>query len=146
MKRKVLLSILIALALTPHLQGQDLTEAKELLAMEPLQAKEKIESFTAEHARDLISQVRHIGREKYKDVDHLYLLLEHLSTLQATELAQKRLNNLLLVLGLTLALFTMFLIYVIVDQRRTLQKLRTVAGEAGAHQPDKPQVYRGESS
>lgn len=152
-KRLVFCSILSSLVFLfhtghPDLQGQEvdrLAQAKDLLSMDLLPAKAKIETFNAEHARDLISQIRHLGREHYEDLDHLYLVLEHLSTLEATELAQKRLDNLLLVLGLTLALFTLFLIYVVMDQRKTLSKLHTIVAGIGVERGEKTEIYRGES-
>lgn len=125
--------------------GPDLGRARELLAMEGLAAKEAIKDLSEAEARELVTQVLYLAREKNPDIDRVYLLVQHLEAIRATELAQRRLNSLLWVLGLTLALFGVFLIYVLFDQRRTLREVRALidADSAAPQSPAAP-VYRGE--
>ncbi len=120
-----------------------LREARRVMALQPEAAKKHIATLSPTEARNLLSQVRFIARKNNPDLDKVYYLVQHLETLKATDLAQRRLNNLLLVLGLTLLLFTAFLGYVILDQRRTMIRLKQMLGNRASESPA-GDVYRGE--
>lgn len=131
----------------PSAAEDRLEPARQFLKLEPVAAKKQIETMSPTEASGLISQIRFLKKQTHPDLDHLYYLLEHLQTLKATALAQKRLNNLLWVLGLTLALFSIFFIYIIWDQRGAIAKLEALSSSIEEKTPTKkaPEIYRGES-
>lgn len=124
----------------------DLARARSFLALDEAQLKTEVEKLNVDEAIELSTQIRYLARPQNPQIDRLAVVLQHLETLRATDLAQRRLDQLLLVLACVLTLFAAFLIYVIVDQRRTLRALQTLlAGDAarpadGARAP----VYRGD--
>ena len=127
--------------------GPDLSRARELLAMEGLAARAAIEQLSEQEAKELVTQVLYVARPGNPDLDRAFLLVQHLEAIRATALAQRRLNSLLWVVGLTLGLFTLFLIYVLFDQRRALRDMRAMMdSESGGSVDDIPPnlVYRGE--
>lgn len=131
-------------------EGPDLSVARGLLTMPAREAAEEIKKFSAKEAEILNTQILALVRESNPDVDRVYALVRHLESLRADAQAQNRLNTLLYVLGLTLVLFTAFLIFVIVDQRRSLigmQKLladTTAKSELSGASDSSTGVYRGE--
>lgn len=137
-----------ALQAQPDSQDPELAEARRLLELPQDQLPAEVERLSADQAAELVSQIRFLGRPENPQIDRLYIVLRHLESLRATELAQRRLNNLLLVLGLTLVLFTAFLVYVMLDQRRSIRTLQSLLqtdarNRSGAAADDTP-VYRGE--
>ncbi len=124
----------------------DLSRARRLLAMEGLAAKEEIQHLNEDEAREVLSQIMFLARPGNPDLDRVYLLARHLEEIQATALAQRRLDSLLWVVGLTLLLFVLFLTYVLFDQRRAMRELRELLAEARDQAPQaRPvNVYRGE--
>lgn len=98
-------------------------QAKELLAMTETEAKATIEKMSRGEAAEASSNILNQVRPRFKQADHVAYLLQHLAQIQATEREQKRLNNLLLVIFLTVALLAGFFIYVLLDQRRWMAQL-----------------------
>ena len=130
-------------------QGPDLSEARALLAMPDREALEKIKTYNADEAEILITQVLSLTRPNNPNVDRVYHLVRHLEILRADAHAQNRLDTLLVVLGITFALFTVFLIFVLLDQRRSIQALQKLLGErqnfaSNSAASDPNAVYRGE--
>lgn len=123
-------------------QQPDLSAARELLAMPDQAAREAISKLTPEEAIALLSQVRAVARPRNPEVDRITLLITHLERIRAVEREQRRLNNLLIVIGVILGLFWIFLAYVFFDQRRTLRALQASRPESGSG-PIR-EVYRGE--
>lgn len=128
--------------------GPDLSVARELLAMPARDAAEKIKTFSAKEAEILNTQILALVRKGNPDIDRVYALIRHLETLRADAQAQNRLNTLLYVLGLTLVLFTAFLIFVIIDQRRSLIGMQKLISNGGAARSQasgsSTEIYRGE--
>lgn len=123
----------------------DLSHAREILQMSKNDAKAEIAKLNAEEAAALASQILKVGRDKNPDIDHLYYVVAQLNQIEATEKAQRRLNYLLWVILLLMTLFCAFVIYVIIDQRMTLKKMRSLLDDL----PDpsakaNPEVYRGD--
>ena len=123
-------------------QQPDLSAARELLAMPDQAAREQISRLTPEQAVALLSQVRAVARPQNPAVDRLTLLITHLERIRAVEREQRRLNNLLIVIGVILGLFWIFLAYVFFDQRRTLRALQV--SRPGLETGPNSEVYRGE--
>lgn len=124
--------------------GPDLGPAKELLKMDEAAAKEEIKKLSESETKAIITQVIYLSRAKNPDIDHLYYLLDHLETVRATALAQRRLDNLLIVFFLTLALFTGILIYTIADQRSSIKKLTLLLNaQDRSSRKENPGVYKG---
>ena len=115
--------------------------SKKLLRLSPKETIEEIKGFNIQKIKTSISQIRYLTRDRNPDIDRLYLLLKALENLEATKLAQKRLNNLLWVIGLSLLLFSSFLFYLWWDQKKCWQRLE----KAEKVKPSKPkEVYKGD--
>lgn len=124
----------------------NLERARSFLALEEAKLKEEIEKLNVDEAIELSTQIRYLARPTNPQIDRLAVVLQHLETLRATDLAQRRLDQLLLVLGCVLVLFAVFLIYVVVDQRRTVRELQSLLANDPARRTETAQtpVYRGE--
>ncbi len=94
--------------------------ARELLNLPPSKMLEAIEGLPSSDAGVISSHIRNILRSSNPDLDRSYFLLRHLERLQATDLAQKRLNSLLSVIFLSLSVFMSFMVYVFFDQRKSI--------------------------
>lgn len=124
---------------------KELESTKALLALDAPQMKARIESMSGEEASRVLSQIRFLVRDKNPDVDRIYYVMEHLESVRASDLAQRRLNNLLLVIALTLTLFVGYMIFLHVDQRRAVKRMEAIlSGTSGGADKTKPAVYRGE--
>jgi len=110
--------------------------------MDAMEAKALIETMSESDASSALSQIRALARPANPDLDRAYYLLEHLERIRASELAQKRLNNLLLVIGTTMFLFIAYLTFILFSQRRILAKLGVTTSGKPAEKRDT--VYRGE--
>lgn len=126
--------------------GPDLSAARELLAMPVADANEAIKKYNAKEAEILNTQLLALLRPRNPDVDRVYGMIKHLETLRADAQAQNRLNTLLYVMGLTLILFTGFLTFVMIDQRRSMRALQKLLGPGAESGPDNSShnVYRGD--
>lgn len=98
--------------------------AQEFLEMPLDKAFPIISQLKKEEAKELITQIRTIARAKNPDVDKLYFLLSHLEEIQAVEKEQSRLESLIWVYGLAFALFSGFLFYVLLTQRKAIRELQ----------------------
>ncbi len=124
---------------------KELETTRALLAMDAGQMKARIESMSGEEAARVLSQVRFIVKDKNPDADKIYYVLEHLESVRASELAQRRLNNLLLVIVLTLTLFVGYMLFLHVDQRRAVRRMEAIlAGSTRPAAKGERSVYRGE--
>ncbi|MBI3396580.1 MAG: hypothetical protein HY042_12135, partial [Spirochaetia bacterium] len=79
------------------------------------------------------------------DLDKIVYVLEHAESIRATALAQRRLNNLLIVLVGTLLLFAGYLLFVSFEQRRVIKRLEKVASGRVAQEPERKKVFRGDA-
>jgi len=120
----------------------NLETGRKLLKMDAMEAKALIETMSESDASSALSQIRALARPANPDLDRAYYLLEHLERIRASELAQKRLNNLLLVIGTTMFLFIAYLTFILFSQRRILAKLGVTTSGKPAEKRDT--VYRGE--
>lgn len=118
-------------------------QAGRYLQMNEKGAREYAEKLDPGAAAALLSQVRAQARPRNPDVDRLSYLVAHLESQHAVALAQKRLNNLLLVIGLTITLFATFLTYVLISQRRNLIRIHNLLVEKPSGSTAGT-VYRGE--
>ena len=73
----------------------------------------------------ILSQLRFALRNKNPDIDKFYFLISKLEQNNATILAQKRLNNLLIVITFCLTLFSSFVFYVWLDQKNIYKKFNS---------------------
>ncbi|MBL8021531.1 MAG: hypothetical protein JNM27_17810 [Leptospirales bacterium] len=123
----VLLTTLFAHSISAETEKERAArQAKELLAMTETEAKATIEKMSRGEAAEASSNILNQVRPRFKQADHVAYLLQHLAQIQATEREQKRLNNLLLVIFLTVALLAGFFIYVLLDQRRWMKQLSQI--------------------
>jgi len=125
--------------------GDELEKARAILAMESREAKELIATLNLKEAQALSSQMSYLMQQKDPSFNRALYIIQHIETLQATALAQKRLNNLLTVLGVVLGLLTLFFIYTLIEQRRLFGRLQTLVSDSNLQVADKTgEVYRGE--
>ncbi len=138
MNRLLLASILLfTLPLAAQTREEAIAKARTFLALKPDEARAYIQTLSAPEARALSSQILQLSRAKNPDMEKLAPVLEHLANIAALETGQKRLNNLLLVIVLTLVLFSAFLAFTLLDQRRILRALtdRSLATTPEAAEP-----------
>lgn len=124
---RILTISLLLLLSSVHLSAQSreeaLSEARAFLKKDRAAATEYASHLSGEQARALADQILFISRPGHPQIDHLNYLLSHLAQISANETGQKRLNNLLLVIVLTLVLFSCFLAFVLLDQRKIIRAL-----------------------
>lgn len=121
------------------------TASRRLLKLPSQQAIQEIKKMTAKQADRYISEIRFLVRKDNPDLDRVYLILRHLESLKATALSQKRLNNLLWVIAISLFLFSSFLFYIYLNQRSVLKHLEKEGQKEKKEQVPKT-IYRGETS
>lgn len=118
--------------------------ASRLLKMTPEEAKKQIEKMSVKETAVMITQIRFITRKHNRDMDRVYYLLKHLESIKANALAQKRLNNLLWVLAISVGLFSAFLIYIILDQKKAIGSLQKLLSGSEENVSRANTVYRGD--
>lgn len=145
--------ILILLSFTGLLQAQPSLQeeakrleeqADALLALSPAAQKEQILKMSASEAEVLMNTLSRRARSKNPEVTPVFYLYEHLASLNAIELAQKRLNRLLAVFVITLLLFVAYLIYLLIQQNQIVKMLRSYHPTSEKRLTEPPDVYRGE--
>ncbi|MCE9597746.1 MAG: hypothetical protein K8S54_07250 [Spirochaetia bacterium] len=109
-------------------------QARELLAMSQEEAGAAIQRMSSDEAAEAVSNILNQVRPRFKQADHIHYLLRHLAQIEATEREQKRLNNLLLVIFLTVALLAGFFIYILFDQRKWMAQLAKRVPDADLNQ------------
>ena len=122
-------------------------KSRALLRLPPKDALSLIQKLSPSAAALHLSQIRYIARRRNPDIDRLYFLVRHLESLSATDLAQRRLNNLLWVIAFSLLLFSVFLFYIYMNQRRALEDMKAVLAEKKKERQKKSAqepIYRGE--
>jgi|GEM_PF-2316267 len=119
-------------------------QADSLLALSPAAQKEQILKMSASEAEALMSTLSRRTLAKNPEAAPVFYLYEHLASLDAIELAQKRLDRLLAVFVVTLLLFVGYLLFLLIQQNKIVRTLRSrqPAGEERAAEQVK--VYRGE--
>ena len=123
----------------------NIKESRKLLALPPQKAITAIKKMSVSEAVVRISQIRHLVRKDNPDIDRIYLILRHLEELRAADLAQKRLNNLLWVIALCFLLFSSFLFYIYIDQKRSLRDIESISKKPKRKgTAPVPPVYHGE--
>ena len=122
----VLLQPLAAVPAVDRLQP-----ARDFLKLDDATAKKTMETMPKEEAKALASQIIQLSKTRNPEILKLHYVLEHLASISANELGQTRLNNLLLVILLTVCLFSGFLIFVFLDQRRVIAQLLAVGNVDG---------------
>ncbi|MCC5816010.1 MAG: hypothetical protein JJT78_14760 [Leptospira sp.] len=98
--------------------------AEEFLVMSLDKAFPIIAQLKKEEAKELITQIRAKARETNPDIDKLYFLISHLEEIQAVEKEQARLVSLIWVYVLGFALFSGFLFYTTISQRKAIRELQ----------------------
>jgi len=117
-------------AQTPQTRSEKekaLEHARALLRLSDNEIKTQIQGMSRSEAEAAKSNVLNLVRPRFKEADRVSYLIEHLAQMSATEREQRRLNNLLLVIILTLVLFAAFIAWVLFDQRRLIRILSTQA-------------------
>ncbi len=101
-----------------------LSDARAYLKLSKEEALKHSKKITPENAEELLTQVRFISRQTNPQIDHVYFLLQKLENRVAVDLSQRRLQNLLWVIGLTLFFFSCFLIYIIYAQHKNFASVQ----------------------
>ena len=130
---------------TADQREQAIARARHFLSLDNAAAREYTKQMSPEQAKALMTQVLNLKRQTNPDLDRMLVLVQHLDNIRASELAQARLDKLLLVLSLVLVLFSLYLLFLVLDQKRTLQKMQHMLEQSGAvdqKQADN-QVFRG---
>lgn len=133
------------LAAAPHeeIQTDDVAaKSASLLQMEAAQQKAEIERLSIEEARALRDYLRGKAIQADRSAGATFYLYEHLATIAAIDLAEKRLHKLFLVFAIVLVLFSSFLGYLLVAQNRLIRRL--AQGQRAERQAGSPSVYRGD--
>ncbi len=112
--------------------------AKSILEKPITKSLEDIKNLDVDTATSVLSQVRSLLRKNNPDLDRVYLILSHLENMQATALAQKRLHNLVIVIFLSLFLFSSFLFYSWWDQKKMYLSFLSKTQSRKPHNPKKP--------
>lgn len=123
----------------------EMEESRKLLTLPLQEALSMIKKLSTAEAAVRTSQIRYLARKRNPDIDRLYIILRHLETLRATELAQRRLDNLLWVIAMSLLLFSSFLFYIYINQRRAFRDIQNIVKkQKDSSTALKPSLYRGE--
>lgn len=133
------------LAAAPHeeIQTDDVAARSEsLLRMEAAQQKAEIERLSLEDARALRDHLRGKAIQADRSAGATFYLYEHLATIAAIDLAEKRLHKLVLVFAIVLILFSSFLVYLLVAQNRLIKRL--AQGQRSEGPAASSSVYRGD--
>lgn len=97
---------------------------KQIIEMDSNKRKEYIEQLTSEEIETLLSFIKFKYIKKDKELEAVFQLYETLANLKSIAISQKRLNNLLLVIIITLLLFSTYVSYVFIQQNKILKKLQ----------------------
>ena len=118
------ITVILVLILCNTLQSQEKSiNPKELLEMDSDKAFEIIGKLNKIQSEELITQIRVIARNEYKEIDKFYLLISHLETIKAIEEEEKKLRDLNTVYGLGLFLFVGLVGYSLFAQRKSIQAI-----------------------
>lgn len=117
-------------------------KAEALVKLAPRQQKDEIERLSVEDARSMRDYL--IGKAIREDpsAGATFYLYEHLASIAAIDLAEKRLHKLLMVFVIVLGLFTGFFIYLLIAQNRLIKRLSQNQPSEGAIRSSP--VYRGD--
>jgi hypothetical protein len=120
--KNICLVLILILCSTLHSQERNISP-KEILEMDSDKAFEIIGKLNKTQSEELITQIRVIARNEYKDIDKFYLLISHLETIKAIEEEEKKLRDLNTVYGLGLILFVGLVGYSLFAQRKSIQAI-----------------------
>lgn len=94
-----------------------------ILDLESLERKEYLEQLPQQELEALLSYIKYKYIQKDKNIESVFQIYDIVSNQKGIELSQKRLNNLLWVIGITLFLFSSFVSYVFIQQNKILKHL-----------------------
>jgi hypothetical protein len=120
--KNICLVLILILCNTLNSQERNMSP-KEILEMDSDKAFEIIGKLNKTQSEELITQIRVIARNEYKDIDKFYLLISHLETIKAIEEEEKKLRDLNTVYGLGLFLFVGLVGYSLFAQRKSIQAI-----------------------
>lgn len=94
-----------------------------ILDLESLERKEYLEQLPQQELETLLSYIKYKYIQKDKNIESVFQIYDIVSNQKGIELSQKRLNNLLWVIGITLFLFSSFVSYVFIQQNKILKHI-----------------------
>lgn len=151
LRRSILILIMLSFAGLLQAQPSIQEEAKRLeeqadalLSLNPAAQKEQILKMSASEAEALMSTLSRRVLAKSPDAAPVFYLYEHLASLDAIELAQKRLDRLLAVFVITLLLFIAYLLFLLMQQNKIVKTLQLQQPKAEGRLTEPVKVYRGE--
>ncbi len=103
----------------------DILEAKlqELISIDISNRKDVLEKLDKEMAENLLSYISYKYTRENKELEIVFAIYDHLASIKATYLSQLRLNRLLLVIFITLLIFSLYLTYILIRQNQIIKEL-----------------------
>jgi len=135
LKSSVLFFLLFSVPLMAEMDY--VREAEILLSLSEPEQKARLERLSASDADSILSHLRQRYRKDFPEVDRLVLVIAHLETVKATQLADMRLRHLLLVFVAIQLLFIGLFAFIVIQQRRL------GAGNRPNPLPVKERLYSG---
>lgn len=124
-----------------------IARANRFLKMDDAKAKAYSAKLTPLQARALMSQLLNLKRSQNPELDRIVVLIQHLDNIRASELAQARLDKLFIVIAMVLMLFSIYLLVLLIDQRRTLKDMQHLVKNSQKSAPGQKQadteIFRG---
>ncbi|MBX7058627.1 MAG: hypothetical protein K1X75_11225 [Leptospirales bacterium] len=139
----IIAGLLLLCAGAPGVLSAAPLDAESFLNLPDEQAREQVGRLTPEEINDLISALRLHVRRSNPDLDRFYLAMEHLESMRATEIAQKRVDRLALAFACMFALIVAFQGWIFIDQRRLTRRLAEKE-TSPARGSQRDEIYRGE--
>lgn len=127
-KKIILIFICLIFSIYPETINQEEIEKNlnQILQMDSTRRKEYIEHLTSEEIETLLSFIKYKYIKKDKELETVFQLYETLANLKSIAISQKRLNNLLIVIIITLLLFSSYVSYIFIQQNKILKKLQNI--------------------
>lgn len=116
----------------------------ELTKLSLQERKEKIELLDLETANSLLSYIRYKYIKDNVEMEIIFSLYDQLANIKAIDFAQKRLNRLLIVIIITLLLFSFYLTYILVSQNKIIKELNEYKNIDLKKTTTKKAIYTGE--
>jgi len=122
-------------------------QVNQMLSLDQTEQKEYVKRLSAADATAMLNAISRRATEKDAGLSPVFYLYEHLSQLKATDLAEKRLHRLMIVIIVTLILFVGYLSFLLWQQNRMIKMLLSANDQPnrpGPHTAKKSEIYRGE--
>ncbi len=124
----ILLFLFTNILLSEESYNIDLKEIEnqyqQLIKADPIQRKELLEKIDISIAISLLDFIRYNKIKENPENEIMLNLYDHLANLKSIDLAQKRLNKLLIVIFLTILLFSIYVSLILIKQNKIIKELK----------------------